>query len=111
DLEKAARSSLPILVAGEPGTGKELFARAVHRLSPRADAPFVPANMAAIPAGPFGRERFGTPRGGFRGAAADRGGHFEQGSRGTIFLDEVGELRPEHQSKLLRVLQDKSFHR
>jgi DNA-binding NtrC family response regulator/CHASE2 domain-containing sensor protein len=111
DLEKAARSSLPILVAGEPGTGKELFARAVHRLSPRADAPFVAVNMAAIPAELFESEMFGHVRGSFTGAVADRKGHFEQASRGTIFLDEVGELRPEHQSKLLRVLQDKSFHR
>ena len=111
DLEKAARSSLPILVAGEPGTGKELFARAVHRLSPRADAPFVAVNMAAIPGELFESEMFGHVRGSFTGAVGDRKGHFEQASRGTIFLDEVGELRPEHQSKLLRVLQDKSFHR
>ena len=111
DLEKAARSSLPILVVGEPGTGKELFARAVHRLSPRADGPFVAVNMAAIPAELFESEMFGHVRGSFTGAVADRKGHFEQANRGSIFLDEVGELRPEHQSKLLRVLQDKSFHR
>jgi DNA-binding NtrC family response regulator/CHASE2 domain-containing sensor protein len=111
DLEKAARSSLPILVVGEPGTGKELFARAVHRLSPRADGPFVAVNMAAIPVELFESEMFGHVRGSFTGAVGDRKGHFEQASRGTIFLDEVGELRPEHQSKLLRVLQDKSFHR
>ena len=111
DLEKAARSSLPILVAGEPGTGKELFARAVHRLSPRADGPFVAVNMAAIPAELFESEMFGHVRGSFTGAVGDRKGHFEQANRGTIFLDEVGELRPDHQSKLLRVLQDKSFHR
>ncbi len=111
DLEKAARSSLPILVAGEPGTGKELFARAAHRLSPRADGPFVAVNMGAIPAELFESEMFGHVRGSFTGAVSDRKGLFEQASRGTIFLDEVGELRPEHQSKLLRVLQDKSFYR
>jgi DNA-binding NtrC family response regulator/CHASE2 domain-containing sensor protein len=111
DLEKAARSALPILLAGEPGTGKELFARAAHRLSPRADGPFVAVNMGAIPAELFESEMFGHVRGSFTGAVADRKGRFEQANRGTIFLDEVGELRPEHQAKLLRVLQDKSFYR
>jgi DNA-binding NtrC family response regulator len=111
DLEKAARSGLPILLAGEPGTGKELFARAAHRLSARADGPFVAVNMGAIPAELFESEMFGHVRGSFTGAVADRKGLFEQANRGTIFLDEVGELRPEHQSKLLRVLQDKSFYR
>jgi transcriptional regulator with GAF, ATPase, and Fis domain/CHASE2 domain-containing sensor protein len=111
DLEKAARSPLPILVTGEPGTGKELFARAAHHLSPRADGPFVAVNMAAIPAELFESEMFGHVRGSFTGAVGDRKGFFEQANRGTIFLDEVGELRPEHQSKLLRVLQDKSFFR
>jgi DNA-binding NtrC family response regulator/CHASE2 domain-containing sensor protein len=111
DLEKAARSALPILLAGEPGTGKELFARAAHRLSPWADGPFVAVNMGAIPAELFESEMFGHVRGSFTGAVADRKGRFEQANRGTIFLDEVGELRPEHQAKLLRVLQDKSFYR
>jgi DNA-binding NtrC family response regulator len=111
DLERAARSALPILLAGEPGTGKELFARAAHRLSARADGPFVAVNMGAIPAELFESEMFGHVRGSFTGAVADRKGLFEQANRGTIFLDEVGELRPEHQSKLLRVLQDKSFYR
>jgi transcriptional regulator with GAF, ATPase, and Fis domain len=111
DLEKAARSTLPILIAGEPGTGKELFARAVHRLSPRAGGPFVAVNMAAIPAELFESELFGHVKGSFTGAVGERKGYFEQADRGTIFLDEIGELRPPHQSKLLRVLQEKSFHR
>jgi DNA-binding NtrC family response regulator/CHASE2 domain-containing sensor protein len=111
DLEKAAHSALPILLTGEPGTGKELFARAAHGLSARAEGPFVAVNMGAIPAELFESEMFGHVRGSFTGAVADRKGYFEQANRGTIFLDEVGELRPEHQAKLLRVLQDKSFYR
>jgi DNA-binding NtrC family response regulator len=111
DLGRAARSSLPILLTGEPGTGKELFARAVHRLSPRASAPFVAVNMAAIPPELFESELFGHVKGGFTGAVADRKGYFEQADRGTIFLDEIGELRADHQGKLLRVLQEKSFYR
>jgi DNA-binding NtrC family response regulator/CHASE2 domain-containing sensor protein len=111
DLEKAARSSLPILIVGEPGTGKELFARAAHRLSARAGGPFVAVNMAAIPGELFESELFGHVKGSFTGAVGERKGYFEQADRVTIFLDEIGELRAEHQSKLLRVLQEKSFYR
>ena len=111
DLERAARSTLPILVLGEPGTGKELFARAVHRLSPRAGGPYVAVNMAAIPLELFESELFGHVKGSFTGAVAERKGYFEQSDRGTIFLDEIGELRADHQSKLLRILQEKTFYR
>jgi len=111
DLEKAARASLPILLTGEPGTGKELFARAVHRLSPRAGRPFVAVNMAAVAPELFESELFGHVRGSFTGAVGDRKGYFEQADGGTIFLDEIGDLRVEHQSKLLRVLQEHTFYR
>jgi len=111
DLEKAARSSLPILILGEPGTGKELFARAAHRLSSRASGPFVAVNMAAIPTELFESELFGHAKGSFTGAVAERKGYFEQADGGTIFLDEIGELRAPDQSKLLRVLQEKTFYR
>ena len=111
DLQKAARSSLPILLAGEAGTGKELFARAAHRLNLRAAGPFVAVNVAAISPELFESEMFGHVRGSFTGAVADRKGHFEQADHGTLFLDEIGELRAEHQGKLLRVLQERTFHR
>jgi transcriptional regulator with PAS, ATPase and Fis domain/CHASE2 domain-containing sensor protein len=111
DLKKGAKSPLTVLVLGEPGTGKELFARAVHRLSPRAGKTFIAVNMAAISPELFESELFGHTRGSFTGAMADRKGYFELANHGTIFLDEIGDLRLEHQSKLLRVLQEKSFYR
>jgi transcriptional regulator with PAS, ATPase and Fis domain/CHASE2 domain-containing sensor protein len=111
DLKKGAKSALTVLVLGEPGTGKELFARAVHRLSPRAGKTFIAVNMAAISPELFESELFGHTKGSFTGATADRKGYFELADHGTIFLDEIGDLRLDHQSKLLRVLQEKSFYR
>ncbi len=111
DVKKGAASSLTVLLLGEPGTGKELFARAVHRLSLRASKPFVAVNMAAISPELFESELFGHVKGSFTGASTDRRGYFELANSGTIFLDEIGDLRLDHQSKLLRVLQEKSFYR
>lgn len=111
DLKKGARSTLTVLITGEAGTGKELCARAVHRLSPRAAKPFIAVNMAAISPELFESELFGHVRGSFTGALADRKGYFELAHLGTIFLDEIGDLRLDHQSKLLRVLQDRTFYR
>jgi transcriptional regulator with PAS, ATPase and Fis domain len=111
DVKRGAKSSLTVLLLGEPGTGKELFAQAVHRLSPRAGKTFIAVNMAAISPELFESELFGHIKGSFTGAAADRRGYFELAHHGTIFLDEIGDLRLDHQSKLLRVLQEKSFYR
>ncbi len=111
DLTRGAKSPLTILVLGEPGTGKELFARAAHLLSSRTGKTFIAVNMAAISPELFESELFGHTKGSFTGATADRKGYFELANHGTIFLDEIGDLRLDHQSKLLRVLQEKSFYR
>ena len=106
DLRKAARSMTPILILGEPGTGKELFAQAAHRLSDRAAGPFVPVNMAAVPSDLFESQMFGHKRGSFTGSVSDHDGYFLQANKGTIFLDEIGDLPFDQQAKLLRVLQE-----
>ena len=105
-LRQAAPASATVLLTGESGTGKELAARMLHELSPRAGAPFVPINCAAIPETILESELFGYERGAFTGAGARKEGRFERAHGGTLFLDEVGEMSPAVQVKLLRVLQD-----
>ncbi len=105
-IEKVAATPARVLITGENGTGKELVARALHRMSPRATKPFVEVNCAAIPGELIESELFGHMKGSFTGAISDRAGKFEQANKGTLFLDEIGDMSLAAQAKVLRVLQD-----
>jgi DNA-binding NtrC family response regulator len=110
-IRRAAPARSNILITGESGTGKELVARAIHRLSPRQEGPFVPVHTSAIPAELLESTLFGHVKGAFTGAVSSRKGLFEAAHRGTLFLDEVGTISGETQTKLLRVIQEREIRR
>ena len=110
-LEQVADTDVTILIQGESGVGKEIVARTAHDLSPRKDLPFIKVNCAALPAELLESELFGYEKGAFTGATARKHGKFEVAHRGTIFLDEIGEMSPALQAKLLQVIQDHEFTR
>ncbi|MFH1893434.1 MAG: sigma-54 dependent transcriptional regulator [Candidatus Zixiibacteriota bacterium] len=110
-IVQLAQADVIVLIGGESGTGKEMFARAIHNLSRRAKKRFVPVNCGAIAEGVLESELFGHEKGAFTGAAGRREGYFESADGGTIFLDEIGEIKPDVQVRLLRVLEQRSFMR
>ena len=111
DIDKVAPTRAGVLITGESGTGKELVSRAIHRLSPRADGPFIKVNCAAIPHDLIESELFGHERGSFTGAQARKRGFFEQAHGGTLFLDEIGDMALAAQAKVLRALQNGEISR
>jgi two-component system response regulator HydG len=110
-IEDIAPTDATVLIQGESGTGKELVAKAIHQNSPRKDMPFVVINCSAYPSTLLESELFGHEKGAFTGATRQKAGRFEQANGGTVFLDEIGEIPPSAQIKLLRVLQTKKFER
>jgi len=110
-VRQVAPLNSPVMLLGETGVGKEVIANAIHRLSPRADAPFIKVNCGAIPEGLLDAELFGHEKGAFTGATTQKRGRFERADKGSIFLDEIAELPPQAQVRLLRVLQHKEIER